>query len=117
MLEGRLRELDQRARGVELGPLERGGVDVGDVLAESERRDAAMAERSRLLGELRDVGAALDRLRDHTYGACADCGAEIAPARLRAMPVARRCVACQARAEREDQKHQDNGEEDPCAES
>ncbi len=49
--------------------------------------------------ELQAVGAALKRIEEGSYGACADCGAEIPAARLRAAPEALRCVACQARTE------------------
>jgi DnaK suppressor protein len=44
---------------------------------------------------LRDIEGALDRLENGTYGRCADCGAEIPAARLRAMPSADRCRECQ----------------------
>ena len=40
-----------------------------------------------------------DEIAQGLYGQCADCGAEIAPARLQAWPTALRCVACQTRAE------------------
>jgi DnaK suppressor protein len=44
---------------------------------------------------LQDIEGALERLESGTYGRCADCGAEIPAARLRAMPFADRCRDCQ----------------------
>ena len=49
--------------------------------------------------ELREVEAALARVRAGRYGKCAECGADIARERLLANPTARRCIRCQARRE------------------
>jgi len=46
--------------------------------------------------ELREVNSALEDIESGRYGVCRDCGEAIAPARLRVMPFAIRCVACQA---------------------
>jgi len=48
-------------------------------------------------GELRLVEEALDRMRSGDYGTCQACEEPIAPKRLRALPWARYCVACQER--------------------
>ena len=58
-----------------------------------------IASVSRDLSELTAVEAALARLAEGGYGECVDCGVEIPLARLAAYPAARRCVACQERAE------------------
>ena len=55
---------------------------------------------SRDLAELANVEQALARLRDGGYGECVDCGNPIPYARLAAYPAAKRCVACQEKAER-----------------
>lgn len=41
-----------------------------------------------------EVRAALDRLREGTFGDCESCGREIAQERLQAIPYARHCVKC-----------------------
>ncbi|MBP8144338.1 MAG: TraR/DksA family transcriptional regulator [Inhella sp.] len=64
----------------------------GDRELQLERADH-LAEEQRLLGE------ALLRLRAGDYGSCQDCGAVIPFDRLRAQPMATRCVACQQRSE------------------
>ena len=58
-----------------------------------------VAEVSRDAGELREVEAALLRIKDDTYGECVDCGNNIPYARLHANPSASRCIACQERVE------------------
>ena len=49
--------------------------------------------------ELSRIDAALARLDDGSYGQCANCGEQIAPARLQAMPDAVLCVTCAEAAE------------------
>jgi len=73
--------------------------DVGDqALLDTERvRDISIME---LRNNMRQqIDEALAKLEEGTYGRCADCGAEITEKRLRAVPFARRCVACQAKQE------------------
>jgi RNA polymerase-binding protein DksA len=47
-----------------------------------------------------EIQAALARMEAGTYGRCETCGHAIPPARLEALPTARRCVPCQEQAER-----------------
>ncbi len=65
------------------------------------------SEWARLVGlrdaaqrDLDDVEAALLRAGEGTYGVCADCGRGIPIARLRARPMAARCVSCAEKAGR-----------------
>lgn len=44
---------------------------------------------------LREIDGALQRVAVGTYGECEDCGEEISPQRLKAIPWARYCVSCQ----------------------
>ena len=46
------------------------------------------------------IDAALGRLDAGTFGTCVNCGAQIAPARLEAMPWATLCIDCKRREER-----------------
>src|SRR6516165_2125684 len=68
---------------------------VADGLAELD-----LAEVRHSLADLTGVDAALARIRDGSYGECADCGIEIAPARLAVYPTAKRCVNCQGAYEK-----------------
>ncbi len=50
--------------------------------------------------ELDEIQAATARLETGSFGVCETCGAAIPLLRLRAMPWARHCLACQAQEER-----------------
>lgn len=62
--------------------------------------DVQLAEIDRHLHEVRDIEAALDRMREGRYGTCSDCGDAIALERLTAQPTALRCQPCQSAFER-----------------
>ncbi|GAB4536766.1 MAG: TraR/DksA family transcriptional regulator [Anaerolineae bacterium] len=49
---------------------------------------------------LAQVEAALLRFEQGVYGVCERCGQQIDPARLKALPYATLCMACQQRTER-----------------
>ena len=73
--------------------------DVGDLaLLDSERgRDISILEMRNKMRQ--NIDEALIRLDEGAYGVCSDCGVEISEKRLKAVPFARRCVACQAKEE------------------
>ena len=48
---------------------------------------------------LHHIDEALRRIKDKTYGKCQECGKEISPARLEAVPHARFCIACKEKEE------------------
>ena len=71
--------------------------------------DLAEAEREHVEGlaglqteevELAEIAAALDRIRQGTYGRCEQTGEPIAPARLRALPWTRWCAHVAANHEK-----------------
>jgi len=51
--------------------------------------------------ELREIDAALARMTDGSFGACAVCGKKISWPRLSALPYARLCIECQREEELE----------------
>jgi len=53
---------------------------------------------------LNRIDAALRRIEEGSYGDCSECGAEIAEARLRALPFAVRCRDCEDVREAFDQR-------------
>lgn len=62
--------------------------------------DTVLAQTmTHLAAELRAVDSALRRIFEGCYGACVECGKSISSRRLRANPVALRCIACQRRFE------------------
>jgi DnaK suppressor protein len=50
--------------------------------------------------EIQQIDAALQRIDAGEYGVCRDCGQEIDPRRLTALPYALLCTECAARRER-----------------
>ena len=49
-----------------------------------------------LRSEIGQIRMAMLRINNGTYGTCANCGKEIARARLEARPIATRCIECAA---------------------
>jgi len=96
------REIDEliaRHRSDQLLQREQSVADTGDMSLQDstgEQQISILEVRNRMRNQIDD---ALHRLRDGTYGSCEDCGREISPERLKAMPFARRCVECQRTVE------------------
>jgi DnaK suppressor protein len=62
-----------------------------------QTKDLALRQNmERLLGQVED---ALERFEVGTYGLCEQCGKEIDPARLKALPYVTLCLSCQQRRE------------------
>ena len=74
--------------------------DGDDAAQRDAEREVDFARTDRDAVTLTEVDSALQRLADGSYGLCADCGGEIALARLQSMPQALRCVACETLQER-----------------
>ncbi len=70
--------------------------DAGDESVATAVTDLEHAIVERHVDEIRDIDAALQRIRHHRYGRCSDCDEDIEPARLMAFPTAKRCVDCQS---------------------
>ena len=58
-------------------------------------RDLAIRNADRESSLLRDVKAALQRIRDGSFGTCIMCDQSISAKRLSAVPSALRCIECQ----------------------
>ena len=74
--------------------------DEVDEIQANESRELGFATRTMLVERVNRLADALDRLREGAYGVCVECGEQIAPARLRALPEVQTCVRCQDRRER-----------------
>jgi DnaK suppressor protein len=101
MLEERRREIHEKLRSLrDQIPLP--APDVKD--AEEQSVDDFVQEVDLALMQmksetLKKIDEAISRLEDGTYGRCQECNAEIAAARLRALPFAALCRDCQEEAE------------------
>ena len=74
--------------------------DEVDEIQANESREIGFATRELLVERVNRLSVALDRLAEGKYGTCVECGEEISPARLQAMPEVQTCVRCQDRIER-----------------
>lgn len=63
-----------------------------DVATETFEREKDLSILESLEHELRELGAALQRVDDGTYGVCESCGDAIPEERLEAQPAARSCA-------------------------
>ncbi len=61
---------------------------------ETTELENRMALEKRILDQLAEVGHALHKFEDKTYGLCESCGQPIDPARLEALPQATLCMTC-----------------------
>ncbi len=66
---------------------------------ESLSEDLEVAVLDRESREAAQIDAALERLARAEYGICGNCGTVIGLGRLKALPFAQRCTACQAGVE------------------
>ena len=74
--------------------------DALDEVQLAAARELSTRNLERESGTLREVRAALDRIADGSYGACRHCEEEISLKRLKAVPWATLCIACQEQADR-----------------
>jgi DnaK suppressor protein len=71
-----------------------------DEIQYASERDLAIRNVDREFNLLRQVRAALGRIRDGSFGTCIECDWAISPKRLAAVPWAPRCIKCQDAADR-----------------
>jgi len=100
MLEDRRRELMNEVHGKirdvrAEGGKEREVLDQGESSEVDIQEDIEFALIQMKSETLNKVDAALRRLEEGSYGNCFECGDEISPARLRALPFAVRCKDCE----------------------
>ena len=80
---------------------ERDNDDISFVISEAEV-ETGEAERDEL--EIAAIERTLKSIEDGSYGICVQCGVDIPPARLKAQPLAVRCVPCQSAREQARQR-------------
>lgn len=93
-LKNRLQNLLERAEVIEddlRHPLDADWSEQAVDLADDEALEGI---DEALRSEIRQIGFALQRIENGTYGSCAQCGKEIGAERLKARPIATRCIAC-----------------------
>jgi DnaK suppressor protein len=78
------------------------GQDEADRANQDLQHEFASAQVRHLTVRLRDIDAALARHAEGEYGQCVGCGGDIPLRRLRSLPSARYCRACQEARETSD---------------
>ena len=98
-LARRREQVDVAADGMREGELS--GYDQHPADTGTEMHEQELDETTSMLlaDEQRQVAEAQRALEDGTYGVCVDCGEDIPPVRLDAIPEATRCVEDQRRFE------------------
>jgi phage/conjugal plasmid C-4 type zinc finger TraR family protein len=91
----------QRSSG---GGSDGSGSHQADVATEVFEQELAAFLSRNVQTHLTDVVDALTRVDEGVYGLCEDCGEEIPPERLGALPWARRCIPCQSELEKPTRK-------------
>ena len=82
------------ANGAKSGGASKAPVDLADVATDNFEQEftlSLMQNQEQVLGE---IGEALERIRQGTFGRCEECQKPIAKARLQALPYTRHCVTC-----------------------
>ena len=88
-LTGRVAEIDSELRK----PL---SADSEERATDLENQDALEGIKNSEIQEIYQIQRALKRIAEGTYGACVQCGGDIDPKRLKALPIATRCISCTA---------------------
>ena len=81
--------------------------DQMDEIQYAAERDLAIRNVGRESALLRQVKAAVARIRDGSFGVCLECESAISPKRLTAVPWAPLCIQCQEAADRNGQERAD----------
>jgi RNA polymerase-binding transcription factor DksA len=92
-LTGRVAEIDAELRN----PLPADSEERATYL---ENQDAFEGIGSSEIQKIQQIREALKRIAEGTYGACARCGADIDPKRLKALPYAIKLISCAAELSR-----------------
>jgi RNA polymerase-binding transcription factor DksA len=93
-LKARLSELTSRVAEIDNELRKPLSADSEDQATDLENQDALGGIEYSGLQEIKQIKEALERIANNTYGVCADCGTDIDPKRLRALPNATRCISC-----------------------
>lgn len=88
--------------GVEVEGDENVSVEAHEGFADSAQVTAERSQHITMVEQLRvrrtDIGQALQKIDEGTYGKCESCGKEIPAERLEAVPAATLCVDCKQKA-------------------
>ncbi|QLQ02198.1 MAG: TraR/DksA family transcriptional regulator [Thiobacillus sp.] len=93
-------ELENSGNQHRIDLLNREPGDSGDESLANALADFNLTILDRHIDGMRDIEAALQRIRNGEYGVCVDCGDAVTFPRLMAYPTAKRCIVCQEQREK-----------------
>ena len=97
-------QLEQLAANVRSADATREGSPFGkreEEASETQALEHRLTLDKRIKDQQAAVDHALQKFEDGTYGLCESCGQPIDPARLEALPYARRCITCKTKETKE----------------
>lgn len=97
--QAKLQEQLERLESVEYESVGYGN-HIADDATDAFEQTVGVALQRKVETTLEEVGRALAKLDDGTFGLCEACGTRVDRARLEALPYARYCLNCQSRRER-----------------
>ena len=100
ILEGRVADLESGTSRRDEIAIEQTPDEIEQMQRACERA-LAISNMDRDSRQLRNVRAALRRIREGSFGVCEECEEQISPKRLSAIPWASLCVICQEARDRE----------------
>jgi DnaK suppressor protein len=75
--------------------------DLVDQAGDERDRELSLLLTDRDKEKLFAINEALEKLKEGSYGICEECGEKIGQGRLKVMPLAKYCVNCQSKIEKE----------------
>jgi DnaK suppressor protein len=72
-----------------------------DQAGDERDRELSLLLTGRDKEKLTAINEALEKFNEGTYGICEECGEKIGAGRIKVMPLAKFCVSCQSRLEKE----------------
>lgn len=75
-------------------------IHMADAGCDNYLADADLVIAGNNIEALHELDEALMRIKEGTYGICRNCGQDISPKRLSAVPYTRTCYECASRAEK-----------------
>jgi DnaK suppressor protein len=93
-LKVRLSELKRRVAAIDQELHTPLSADSEEQAIDLENQETLEAVEKSGIQEIRRIEQTLKRISEGLYGICAQCGADIDPKRLKALPTATRCISC-----------------------
>jgi len=99
LLKGDLAGLEEETRTESAGRESSAPGHAAELASDESERELSYGRMGSQTEELQEIAAALERIKDGSFGKCETCDGSIPKERLRAIAYARLCVKCQTKEE------------------